>query len=215
MIDSGNQAAHDAALDVAVATQAPLMIYSSAGMGKTHLLQAIGNKIDMLFPQNHVIYIHAQRYALYETNNSTESPLYDKSDVLMLDGIEYIAGKWEAQKALLASLRLLIESGKKIVLTSNQHPQELSGIDPQLKDIFGSGLMVTIWPPSLELKYAFVMKQLRIDESLGCYIAARPFPNMRNLVAVVCAIRRNARMRERHISVELVEEIFAPLNWEH
>jgi len=149
----------------------PLLVYSNPGLGKTHLIQAIGNQIISSKPNYKVIYLTSERFMLdfissiqkNQTNNFTKK--YRQVDILIIDDIQFFQSKEQTQEQFFHLFNDLFQQGKQIVLTSDRHPNELTDLQSRLISRFNSGLVVDIQPPDLETRIAILMKKAK-DENL-------------------------------------------------
>ena len=165
----GNQFAKAAASSVADGPGQtpfnPLVIYSNPGLGKTHLIQAIGNHILQNQPKLRVIYVTSEKFMLdfihsIQNNNSTQfAQSYRKVDILILDDVQFFQSKEQTQEQFFHLFNDLFQQGKQIVLTTDRHPNELTNLKDRLVSRFQSGLIVDIQPPDLETRIAILMKK--------------------------------------------------------
>ena len=165
----GNQFAKAAASSVADGPGQtpfnPLVIYSNPGLGKTHLIQAIGNHLLKNQPKMRVIYVTSEKFMLdfihsIQNNNSTQfAQAYRKVDILILDDVQFFQGKEQTQEQFFHLFNDLFQQGKQIVLTTDRHPNELKHLKDRLVSRFQSGLIVDIQPPDLETRIAILMKK--------------------------------------------------------
>ena len=170
----GNQFAKAAATSVADGPGQtpfnPLVIYSNPGLGKTHLIQAIGNHILKNQPKLRVIYVTSEKFMLdfihsIQNNNSTQfAQSYRKVDILILDDVQFFQGKEQTQEQFFHLFNDLFQQGKQIVLTTDRHPNNLTHLKDRLVSRFQSGLIVDIQPPDLETRIAILMKKAEIEK---------------------------------------------------
>ena len=163
-----NQLARAAALQVAEnpgISYNPLFIYGGVGLGKTHLVQAIGNHLCSLRPQARVRYIHAEQYVTdvvraYQQKSFDEFKRYYHSlDLLLIDDIQFFSNKGRTQEEFFYAFNALVEAHKQIVITCDTYPKEIAGMEERLISRFGWGLTVAIEPPELEMRVAIVLKK--------------------------------------------------------
>ncbi len=168
VLGKANQLAHAAAYQVAESpgtSYNPLFIYGGVGLGKTHLIQAIGNHIKEQNPQARICYVHATNYVsdvvrAFQTKNFDEfKQFYNSLDLLLIDDIQFIADKPGTQQEFFYTLTSLIESHKQVVITCDTFPKEISGIEPRLTSRFSWGLTVAIEPPELEMRVAILLQK--------------------------------------------------------
>ena len=177
MIGKSNQLAEAAAEQVAKAPGCaynPLFLYGDVGLGKTHLIQAIGNKIKETQPQLNVKYLHSERFVAdmvkaIQSNTLDDFKTYYRAiDILIIDDIQFFAGKERSQEEFFYTFNTLLESKQQIILTSDRFPKDLGGIADRLKSRFGSGLTVAVDPPDLETRVAILLKKAEV---MGIYLA--------------------------------------------
>ncbi|MDD5056905.1 MAG: chromosomal replication initiator protein DnaA [Sideroxydans sp.] len=220
-----NQLAHAAAIQVAEApgvTYNPLFIYGGVGLGKTHLLQSIGNLVNKQNPQAKVCYVHATNYIsgvvrAFQTKNFDEfKQFYNSLDLLLIDDIQFIADKPGTQQEFFYTLNSLIDTNKQVVITCDTFPKEISGIEPRLTSRFTCGLTVAIEPPGLEMRVAILLQKAAasgypISEEVAFFIAKHVRSNIRELEGALNRIEAFARFHKRQISIELAKEALKDL----
>lgn len=143
----------------------PLFIYGGVGLGKTHLLQAIGNHLQQQNPQANIRYLHAERYVsdvvkAYE-NKAFDAfkKLYHSLDLLLIDDIQFFGKKTRTQEEFFYAFNTLIEEKKQIVITCDTYPKEITDVDERLRTRFSWGLTVAVEPPELEMRVAILLKK--------------------------------------------------------
>jgi chromosomal replication initiator protein len=220
VIGKANQLAFAAATQVAElpgASYNPLFIYGGVGLGKTHLLQAIGNQIKVNTPQAKICYMHAERYVsdvvrAYQSNKFEEFKQYYHSlDILLIDDIQFFAGKNKTQEEFFYAFNTLIDSHKQVIMTSDTFPKEIDGLDSRLVSRFGWGLTVAIEPPELEMRVAILLKKAALggytlDETVAFFIAKHVNSNVRELEGALKRVEAYAKFHCRTISVETAKE---------
>lgn len=220
-----NQLAHAAAIQVAETpgvTYNPLFIYGGVGLGKTHLLQAIGNLVSKQNPQAKICYIHATNYIsgvvrAFQTKNFDEfKQFYNSLDLLLIDDIQFIADKPGTQQEFFYTLNSLIDTNKQVVITCDTFPKEISGIEPRLTSRFTCGLTVAIEPPGLEMRVAILLQKSAtsgnpISEDVAFFIAKHVRSNIRELEGALNRIEAYARFHKRSISIDLAKEALKDL----
>lgn len=220
VIGKANQLAFAAATQVAElpgASYNPLFIYGGVGLGKTHLLQAIGNQILINNSQTKICYMHAERYVAdvvraYQTNKFEEfKHFYNSLDVLLIDDIQFFAGKAKTQEEFFYAFNTLIDSHKQVILTSDTYPKEIIGLESRLVSRFGWGLTVGIEPPELEMRVAILIKKASLngyalDESVAFFIAKHVSSNVRELEGALKRVEAYIKFHKRIISVETAKE---------
>jgi chromosomal replication initiator protein len=215
-----NQLAFAAATQVAElpgASYNPLFIYGGVGLGKTHLAQAIGNQIRASNPQAKICYMHAERYVsdvvrAYQSNKFEEFKQYYHSlDILLIDDIQFFAGKAKTQEEFFYAFNTLIDSHKQVILTSDTFPKEIVGLESRLVSRFGWGLTVAIEPPELEMRVAILLKKASLggyvlDEAVAFFIAKHVNSNIRELEGALKRVEAYAKFHRRAITVETAKE---------
>lgn len=221
-----NQLAHSAAIQVADSpgtTYNPLFIYGGVGLGKTHLLQAIGNHIKREEnTQAKICYVHATNYIsdvvrAFQTKKFDEfKQFYNSLDLLLIDDIQFIADKPGTQQEFFYTLNSLIDSHKQVVITCDTFPKEISGMTPRLTSRFSWGLTVAIEPPGLEMRVAILLQKSAlsnspISEDVAFFIAKHVRSNIRELEGALKRVDAYSRFHKRPISVELAKEALKDL----
>jgi len=220
-----NQLAHAAGLQVAEkpgTTYNPLFIYGGVGLGKTHLLQSIGNLLAKENPQAKICYVHATNYVsgvvkAFQTKSFDEfKQYYNSLDLLLIDDIQFIADKPGTQQEFFYTLNSLIDTNKQVVITCDTFPKEISGIEPRLTSRFTCGLTVAIEPPGLEMRVAILLQKSAtsgtpISEDVAFFIAKHVRSNIRELEGALNRIEAYARFHKRGISIELAKEALRDL----
>lgn len=215
-----NQLAFAAANQVAElpgASYNPLFVYGGVGLGKTHLIQAIGNHIKKHNPQAKICYMHAERYVsdvvrAYQSNKFEEFKQYYHSlDILLIDDIQFFAGKTKTQEEFFYAFNTLIDSHKQVIMTSDTFPKEISGLDTRLISRFGWGLTVAIEPPELEMRVAILLKKAdlgghALDEAVAFFVAKHVNSNVRELEGALKRVEAYAKFHRRAITVETAKE---------
>jgi chromosomal replication initiator protein len=200
----------------------PLFVYGGVGMGKTHLIQAIGNKVVESNPKAQVRYIHAERYvsdmvkAFRHKSFDEFKRKYDSLDVLLIDDIQFFGGKGRTQEEFFYTFNNLIESHKQVIITSDTFPKDLEGIEERLKSRFSWGLTVMLEPPELEMRVAILLDKALLDgehlgESTAFFIAKQVRSNVRELEGALKRVMAYARFHKLPISVELAKEALKDL----
>ncbi|WP_024300880.1 chromosomal replication initiator protein DnaA [Pseudogulbenkiania sp. MAI-1] len=217
----GNQLARAAAMQIAEnpGDQAynPLFVYGGVGLGKTHLIQAIGNHVYHKNPQAKIRYIHAERYVAdimraYQHKAFDEFKRYYHSlDLLLIDDIQFFAGKNRTMEEFFYAFNALLESGKQVIMTCDTYPKQIEGMDERLISRFSWGLTVEIQPPELEMRVAILMKKaeadsIKLDHTVAFFIAQNVRSNVRELEGALKRVVAYARFTNQSISLELVKE---------
>lgn len=220
-----NQLAHSAAIQVAetpATTYNPLFIYGGVGLGKTHLIQAIGNHVKQENANAKVCYVHATNYisdvvrAFQTKKFDAFKQFYNSLDLLLIDDIQFIADKPGTQQEFFYTLNSLIEGHKQVVITCDTFPKEISGMTPRLTSRFSWGLTVAIEPPGLEMRVAILLQKTAlsnnpISEDVAFFIAKHVRSNIRELEGALKRIDAYSRFHKRAISVELAKEALKDL----
>lgn len=220
VIGKANQLAFAAASQVAElpgVSYNPLFVYGGVGLGKTHLLQAIGNQIRLTHPQTKICYMHAERYVAdvvraYQSNKFEEfKQFYHSLDVLLIDDIQFFAGKAKTQEEFFYAFNILVDSHKQVILTSDTFPKEIVGLESRLVSRFGWGLTVAIEPPELEMRVAILLKKAALsgytlDDAVAFFVAKHVNSNVRELEGALKRVEAYAKFHKRNISVETAKE---------
>ena len=200
----------------------PLFVYGGVGLGKTHLIQAIGNKVIENNPKANVRYIHAERYvsdmvkAFRHKSFDDFKRKYDTLDVLLIDDIQFFAGKDRTQEEFFYTFNNLIESHKQVIITSDTFPKDMEGIEDRLKSRFSWGLTVMLDPPELEMRVAILLNKAQqenedLDENTAFFIAKQIRSNVRELEGALKRVIAYARFHQQPINVDLAKEALKDL----
>jgi chromosomal replication initiator protein len=220
-----NQLARAAALQIANNpgfAYNPLFIYGGVGLGKTHLLQAIGNTVRQANPDARISYIHANDYvddvvkAYLNKQFDDLKRRYMSLDLLLIDDIQFLAKKDRTQEEFFYVFNSLIENKKQIVITCDTFPKEISGLDDRLKSRFAWGLTVAVEPPELEMRVAILLakaqaENTKLDENVAFFIAKQVRSNVRELEGALKRVIAFSRFHEKPITLELVKEALRDL----
>jgi chromosomal replication initiator protein len=217
----GNQLARAAALQIAEnpgdPAYNPLFVYGGVGLGKTHLIQAIGNHVYHKNPAAKIRYIHAERYVAdimraYQHKAFDEFKRYYHSlDLLLIDDIQFFAGKNRTQEEFFYAFNALIEGGKQVIMTCDTFPRHIEGMEERLISRFSWGLTVEIQPPELEMRVAILMKKaevdsIKLDPNVAFFIAQNVRSNVRELEGALKRVVAYSRFTHQPIALELVKE---------
>ena len=194
----------------------PLFIYGGVGLGKTHLMHAVGNQIMKLNPNAKVVYLNSERFVqdmvkALQLNAINEFKRYYRNlDALLIDDIQFFVGKDRSQEEFFHTFNALLEGGQQIILTSDRYPKEI-GVEERLKSRFGWGLTVAIEPPELELRVAILKKKAEIakvelPQEVAFFIAQKIRSHVRDLEGALNRVIADSRFKGQPISVELVRE---------
>ena len=220
-----NQMARAASMQVASNpgdTYNPLLIYGSTGLGKTHLMHAIGHRMFEEIMGVNVVYLRAERFvdemitALRHNTINDFKKVYRSVDALLIDDIQFFAGKERSQEEFFHTFNMLLEREKLVVLTSDRYPKGIPGLDGRLKTRFGGGLSVAIEPPELETRAAILMKKaaatdIEVPDSVAFFIAQWLQSNVRELEGALNRVIALARFTGRAVSVALAKEALRDL----
>ena len=221
VVGSNNQFANAAALAVAshpAMAYNPLFLYGAVGLGKTHLLHAIGNKIRENNPDSRVRYISAESFTvdLIESIKRDRMPSFRKRyrplDVLLVDDIQFIAGKERTQEEFFYTFNALYESQKQLVISSDRYPKDIHNMEERLRSRFESGLVADINPPDLETKVAILYKKAdfhkkTIPQDVAIFIAGNIKSNIRELEGFLLRVIAYSSFTHRKLDLELTEEV--------
>jgi chromosomal replication initiator protein DnaA len=205
-----------------VAAYNPLFLYGGTGLGKTHLLHAVGNGIIARKPNAKVVYMHSERFVqdmvkALQNNAIEEFKRYYRSvDALLIDDIQFFANKERSQEEFFHTFNALLEGNQQIILTSDRYPKEINGVEDRLKSRFGWGLTVAIEPPELETRVAILMKKadendIRLPGEVAFFIAKRLRSNVRELEGALNRVIANANFTGRAITIDFVREALRDL----
>jgi chromosomal replication initiator protein len=220
-----NQLARAAALQIADnpgTAYNPLFVYGGVGLGKTHLLQAIGNTVRKANPDARISYIHANDYvddvvkAYLNKQFDDLKRRYMSLDLLLIDDIQFLAKKDRTQEEFFYVFNSLIENKKQIVITCDTFPKEIAGLDDRLKSRFAWGLTVAVEPPELEMRVAILLAKAQVentqlDENVAFFIAKQVRSNVRELEGALKRVIAFSRFHEKPITLELVKEALRDL----
>ena len=220
-----NQLARAAALQVGSNSGRaynPLFIYGGVGLGKTHLMHAIGNVIVEREPDAKVVYIHSERFVgdmvrgLQHNTISEFKRAYRSLDALLIDDIQFFAGKERSQEEFFHTFNALLEGQRQIVLTCDRYPKEVSGLEERLKSRFGWGLTVAIEPPELETSVAILMSKAEgegqhLPEEVAFFIAQRIRSNVRELEGALRRVIANSHFTGQPITLDFTKEALRDL----
>jgi chromosomal replication initiator protein len=200
----------------------PLLLYGGVGLGKTHLMQAVGNRVLEHNPDAKVVYLHSQRFvqdmvkALKMGTMQDFMQYYRSVDALLIDDIQFFAKKLRSQEEFFHVFNALLERGHQMVLTCDRYPREIDGLEERLKSRFVWGLTVEVEPPELETRVAILMKkaeaeQVELDPAVAFFIAERIRSNVRELEGALRRVIANARFTGSRICIEQVKRALRDL----
>lgn len=220
-----NQLARAASMQAAAnpgASYNPLFIYGGVGLGKTHLMQAIGQAILEAKPGANIAYLHSERFvadmvrALQHNAINEFKRFYRSLDALLIDDIQFFAGKERSQEEFFHTFNALLEGQHQIVLTCDRYPKEVSGLEERLKSRFGWGLTVAIEPPELETRVAIIKKKASmvsavLPDEVSFFIAKRFRSNVRELEGALNRVMANANLTGQAITLEFAQNALRDL----
>jgi chromosomal replication initiator protein len=220
-----NQLARAAAIQVADnpgVSYNPLFLYGGVGLGKTHLIHAIGNQLLMDKAGARIRYIHAEQYVsdvvkAYQRKAFDDFKRYYHSlDLLLIDDIQFFSGKSRTQEEFFYAFEALVANKAQVIITSDTYPKEISGIDDRLISRFDSGLTVAIEPPELEMRVAILMRKAQsegvsLSEDVAFFVAKHLRSNVRELEGALRKILAYSKFHGREISIELTKEALKDL----
>ncbi len=200
----------------------PLLLYGGVGLGKTHLMHAVGNYVRENNPNAKVVYLHSQRFvqdmvkALQQGTMQDFMQYYRSVDTLLIDDIQFFAKKLRSQEEFFHVFNGLLERGHQMVLTCDRYPREIDGLEERLKSRFVWGLTVEVEPPELETRVAILMKkaeaeQVDLDSSVAFFIGERIRSNVRELEGALRRVIANARFTGSRITIEQVKRALRDL----
>lgn len=220
-----NQLAKAASIQVAenpAVAYNPLFLYGGVGLGKTHLLHAIGNQIMRNNPQAKVLYLHSERFVAdmvraLQTNAMNDfKRFYRTVDALLIDDIQFFAGKDRSQEEFFHTFNALLESQQQVILTCDRYPKEINGVEERLKSRFGWGLTVAVEPPELETRVAILMSKaesshIDLPYEVAFFVAKRIRSNVRELEGALKRIIANAHFTGKPITLDFVKDALRDL----
>lgn len=221
VIGQSNRFSHAAAVAVAEAPAKaynPLFIYGDSGLGKTHLLHAIGHYAQELFPKIRVRYVSTEDFTndfinSIANNQGTQfHQRYRSSDILLVDDIQFLEGKAETQEAFFHTFNTLHGQNKQVVITSDVHPKQLKGFEERMLSRFEWGLLTDIQIPDLETRIAILRKKCQyenivIEDQILEYIASKLSSNIRELEGTLIRVTAFANLNDKEVDLELVQTV--------
>ncbi len=200
----------------------PLALYGGVGLGKTHLMHAIGNLILQRKPGARVAYVHSERFVSEMVRGLQYNAIahfkrtYRSLDALLIDDIQFFAGKDHSQEEFFHTYNALLEDQRQVVLTCDRYPKDVDRLDERLKSRFGAGLTVAIEPPELETSVAILMSKavaagVTLPEEVAFFMAQRIRSNVRELEGALQSVIATAELWDREITVELTKEALRDL----
>lgn len=195
----------------------PLFIYGGVGLGKTHLMHAVGNAMRAKKPDAKIVYLHSERFvadmvkALQLKAIDEFKSFYRSVDALLIDDIQFFAGKERSQEEFFHTYNALLEGGQQMILTCDRYPKEIDGVEERLKSRFGWGLTVAVEPPELETRAAILMNKaeqvgMPLSKDAAFFIAQRIRSNVRELEGALKRVMAHAQFTGRSIDIDLIRE---------
>jgi chromosomal replication initiator protein len=195
----------------------PLFLYGGVGLGKTHLMHAVGNALMQQNPNAKVVYLHSERFVAdmvkaLQLNAINEFKRYYRSvDALLIDDIQFFSGKDRSQEEFFHTFNALLEGGQQMILTCDRYPKEIKGLEERLKSRFGWGLTVAVEPPELETRVAILLKKAEQEKATlpsdaAFFIAQRVRSNVRELEGVLKRVIASSRFMAKPIDIPLIKE---------
>jgi len=200
----------------------PFLIYGASGLGKTHLMHAIGNEIQRNKPGARVMYLNSERYvgemvsALQHNSMNKFKNFYRGLDALLIDDVQFFAGKDQTQEEFFHNFNALFEAGQQIVLTCDRYPKEVNGLEDRLKTRFGWGLTVSVEPPELEMRVAILNSKAEqsgfvLPSEVSFFIAKQIRSNVRELEGALRRVMANSQLTGTPVSIEFARESLSDL----
>jgi len=195
----------------------PLLIYGASGLGKTHLMHAIGNAILAKNPNANIVYLHSEKFvqdmvkAFQQNSIDAFKEYYRNVDALFVDDIQFFAGKERSQEEFFHTFNSLLEKKNQVVLTCDKYPKEIEGLEDRLKSRFGWGLPVAVEPPDLETRAAILMNKaeqsnVELDHEVAFFIGKRIPSNVRDLEGALRRVLANAQFTGADITIDFAKE---------
>jgi chromosomal replication initiator protein len=200
----------------------PLFIYGGVGLGKTHLMHAVGNEILKNEPNKRIVYVHSEKFvsdmvkALQLGAMNEFKSFYRNADALLIDDIQFFAGKEQSQEEFFHTFNALLDRNNQMILTCDKYPKEIDGLEERLKSRLGWGLPVIIDPPELETRAAVLLQKassmnVELPNDCAIYIAQRIRSNIRELEGALKRVVANARFTNQPIDLALVKDALKDL----
>jgi len=200
----------------------PLFIYGGVGLGKTHLMHAVGNEILQNSPDKRIVYVHSEKFvsdmvkALQLGAMNEFKSFYRNADALLIDDIQFFAGKEQSQEEFFHTFNALLDRNNQMILTCDKYPKEIDGLEERLKSRLGWGLPVVIDPPELETRAAVLLSKassmgVELPNDCAIYIAQRIRSNIRELEGALKRVVANSRFTNQPIDLSLVKDALKDL----
>ena len=195
----------------------PLFIYGGVGLGKTHLMHAVGNEILNSSPEKRIVYVHSEKFvadmvkALQLGAMSEFKSFYRNADALLIDDIQFFAGKEQSQEEFFHTFNTLLDRNHQMILTCDKYPKEIEGLEERLKSRLGWGLPVIVEPPELETRAAVLLQKsqlmgVELPNDCAIYIAQRIRSNIRELEGALKRVVANSKFSNTTIDIAFVKE---------
>lgn len=196
----------------------PLFFYGSSGLGKTHLIQGIGNEIKKTYPEKKVLYVSAEKFStdyvssVQMNRSAVFRDKYRKYDVLIIDDIQFVSGKEGTQNELFHLFNVLYEQGKNIIFSSDKHPNHILGLEERLKTRFNAGMTIDIQEPDLESRIAIIREKIvslpyTIPDDVVLYIASVVVGSIRELEGVINILTIHTELKQKPITLTEVKNL--------
>lgn len=225
VVGESNRYAHAAAMAVAEPKSKafnPLFIYGGSGLGKTHLMQAIGHRMHQMDPRLHIVYVTSEQFinsfidSIQNRRHMEFRGQFRNVDLLLVDDVQFLMGKERTQQEFFHTFNALYDAGKKVVVTSDRPPRDLSTLEDRLKSRFEWGLLVDIQTPDLETRIAILRKKaeaegIRLSQDVILFIAEHVTTNIREMEGALKKLRMAASFHDRAIDLETARDILGHL----
>lgn len=200
----------------------PLFIYGAVGLGKTHLMQAVGNELKKMNPELHIVYISSERYvsemvrAIQTNNMENFKEFYRTCDLLLIDDIQFLAGKDRSQEEFFHTFNELLEGKQQMIFTCDRYPREVTGLEDRLKSRFGWGLTVAVEPPEFETRVAILNQKaaqakIVLPEEVAFFMGKRMRSNVRELEGALKRLIAHVNFTGQEITLDVVKEALKDL----
>jgi len=200
----------------------PFFIYGGVGLGKTHLMHAIGNQLMKDKPDARVVYLHSERFVADMVNALRHNKIdefkrfYRSLDALLIDDIQFFANKEQSQEEFFHTFNTLLEGNKQVILTSDRFPKEVDGLEDRLKSRFGWGLTIAVEPPEFEMRVAILLKKANefgviLPDEVAFFLAKRLRGNVRDLEGALKRVGAYAQFTQQKLTVDVVKEALKDL----
>jgi len=225
VIGASNRFAHAAALAVAEAPASaynPLFIYGDSGLGKTHLLHAIGSHTQQLFPHMKIKYVSSETFindfinAIKDERTEAFQRRYRENDLLLIDDIQFLENKERTQEEFFHTFNALHNANRQIIISSDRPPKKIATLEDRLRSRFEWGLITDVQPPELETRIAILRKKaeqghMNVDEEVIAYIASRVEDSVRELEGALIRVVAFASLNQTQVTMQLAEEVLGHL----